>query len=136
MRIVVAGAAGFIGSHFCDRLLAEGHTVAALDNFLTGNPANLKHLGGHPRFHFTGQDITRPFQVEGAVDAVANLASPASPKDYLEHPIETLDVGSLGTRNLLELALRNEAPFPARLPLRNATATRWCIRRWRPIGAM
>ncbi len=111
MRIVVAGAAGFIGSHFCDRLLAEGHTVAALDNFLTGNPANLKHLGGHPRFHFTGQDITRPFQVEGAVDAVANLASPASPRDYLQHPIETLDAGSLGTRNLLELALRNEAKF-------------------------
>ena len=108
---MVAGAAGFIGSHFCDRLLAEGHTVAALDNFLTGNPANLKHLGGHPRFHFIEQDITRPFQVEGAVDAVAHLASPASPKDYLQHPVETLDAGSMGTRNLLELALRNEAKF-------------------------
>ncbi|HTX37638.1 MAG TPA: UDP-glucuronic acid decarboxylase family protein [Bryobacteraceae bacterium] len=111
MRIVVAGAAGFIGSHLCDRLLEEGHTVAALDNFLTGSPANLRHLDGHPRFEFFEQDITRPFAVKGAVEAVANLASPASPKDYLEHPIETLDVGSLGTRNLLELALRNGARF-------------------------
>ncbi len=111
MRIVVAGAAGFIGSHLCDRLLDEGHTVVALDNFLTGSAANLRHLRDNPRFHFTEQDVTRPFQVEGAVDAVANLASAASPKDYLEHPIETLDAGSAGTRNLLELALRNQARF-------------------------
>jgi dTDP-glucose 4,6-dehydratase len=111
LRIVVAGAAGFIGSHFCDRLLAEGHTIAALDNFLTGSAANLRHLRGHPRFHFAEQDVTRPFQVEGPVDAVANLASAASPKDYLKHPIETLDAGSLGTRNLLELALLHSARF-------------------------
>jgi dTDP-glucose 4,6-dehydratase len=111
LRIVVAGAAGFIGSHFCDRLLAEGHTVEALDNFLTGNPANLEHLTGRPHFHFTEIDITRPFEIEGTVDAVANLASPASPKDYLEYPIETLDVGSAGTRNLLELTLRHHARF-------------------------
>ena len=111
MRIVVAGAAGFIGSHLCDRLLDEGHTVAALDNFLTGSAANLKHLEGNPRFRFFEQDITRPFPVDGAVDAVAHLASPASPKDYLEHPIETLEVGSVGTRNLLELALHKGARF-------------------------
>jgi dTDP-glucose 4,6-dehydratase len=111
LRIVVAGAAGFIGSHLCDRLLEEGHTVEALDNFLTGSAANLKHLGGHSHFHFAEQDITRPLQVEGPVDAVANLASAASPKDYLEHPIETLDAGSAGTRNLLELALRHNARF-------------------------
>ena len=111
MRIVVAGAAGFIGSHFCDRLIQEGHAVLGLDNFLTGSAANLKHLDGHPRFCFLEQDITRPFAVEGAVDTVANLASAASPKDYLEHPIETLEAGSAGTRNLLELALRRNARF-------------------------
>jgi dTDP-glucose 4,6-dehydratase len=111
LRIVVSGAAGFIGSHFCDRMLAEGHTVVALDNFLTGSPANLGHLKGDPRLQFVEQDITELFTVEGPVDCVANLASPASPKDYLEHPIETLDVGSVGTRNMLELAREKGARF-------------------------
>ena len=111
MRIVVSGAAGFIGSHMCDRLLAEGHSVVALDNFLTGSPANLAHLRGHPAFSFVAQDITAPFTVEGAVDCVVNMASPASPKDYLEHPIESLDVGSLGTRRMLDLALARNARF-------------------------
>src|SRR5215831_212937 len=111
LRIVVSGAAGFIGSHFCDRLLAEGHTVVALDNLLTGNPANLAHLAGEGRFRFVEQDITKPFTVDGPVDCVANLASPASPKDYLEHPIETLDVGSIGTRNTLEVAAEHKAKF-------------------------
>ena len=111
MRIVIAGAAGFIGSHFCDRLLAEGHTVVAIDNFLTGNPANLEHVADQPGFAFQEWDITRPFTIEGQIDAVANLASPASPKDYLEHPIETLDVGSIGTRNMLELAREKGARF-------------------------
>jgi dTDP-glucose 4,6-dehydratase len=111
LRIVIAGAAGFIGSHLCDRLLAEGHTVIAVDNFLTGSAANLEHLSEHPAFAFEEWDITRPFTFEGPVDAVANLASPASPKDYLEHPIETLDVGSIGTRNMLELARDKGARF-------------------------
>ncbi len=111
MRIVIAGAAGFIGSHLCDRLLAEGHTVVAVDNFLTGNPANLEHVAENSRFAFQEWDITRPFTIEGQIDAVANLASPASPKDYLEHPIETLDVGSIGTRNMLELAREKGARF-------------------------
>ena len=111
MRIVIAGAAGFIGSHLCDRLIADGHSVVALDNLLTGKTENLAHLGGEPRFVFRAQDVTEPFTVEGPVDAVANLASLASPKDYLEHPIETLDVGSLGTRRLLELALAKGARF-------------------------
>lgn len=111
MRIVVSGAAGFIGSHFCDRLLAEGHTVVAFDNFLTGRPRNLLHLTNEPRFQFVQQDITQPWSVDGAVDCVANLASPASPKDYLEYPIETLDVGSLGTRRMLELAREKSARF-------------------------
>jgi dTDP-glucose 4,6-dehydratase len=111
LRIVVSGAAGFIGSHFCDRMLAEGHTVVALDNFLTGSPANLVHLDRNPSFEFREQDITKPFTVTGAVDCVANLASPASPKDYLEHPVETLDVGSVGTRHMLELAREKSARF-------------------------
>ena len=111
MRIVIAGAAGFIGSHLCDRLLAEGHTIVAVDNFLTGNPANLEHVADEPRFAFQQWDITQPFTIEGPIDAVANLASPASPKDYLEHPIETLDVGSIGTRNMLELAREKGARF-------------------------
>src|ERR1051326_3375176 len=100
LRIVVSGAAGFIGSHLCDRLLADGHQVVAVDNLLTGRRDNLDHLTGQPRFEWVEQDITRPFTVDGAVDAVVNLASPASPKDYLEHPIETLEVGSSGTRHM------------------------------------
>lgn len=111
VRIVMAGAAGFIGSHLCDRLIADGHSVIAVDNYLTGSSRNLEHLSREPRFDFMEQDVTRPFQIAGPVDAVLNLASPASPKDYLEHPIETLDVGSLGTRNLLELALQHRAQF-------------------------
>jgi dTDP-glucose 4,6-dehydratase len=107
----VSGAAGFIGSHFCDRVLGEGHTVVALDNFLTGAPANLAHLKDREGFRFVKQDITKPFTVEGPVDCVVNMASPASPKDYLEHPIETLDVGSLGTRQMLELAREKGARF-------------------------
>ncbi len=111
MRIVVSGAAGFIGSHLCDRLLAEGHTVVALDNLLTGSRGNLGHLEREPHFRSVEQDITRPFVIEGPVDCVANLASPASPKDYLKHPIETLEVGSIGTRNMLQLALEKGARF-------------------------
>ncbi|HWB85757.1 MAG TPA: UDP-glucuronic acid decarboxylase family protein [Bryobacteraceae bacterium] len=111
MRIVVAGAAGFIGSHMCERLLADGHSVLALDNFLTGTPRNLVTLETESRFQFIKQDITEPFAVEGAVDCVVNMASPASPKDYLEHPIKTLDVGSIGTRRMLELALEKGARF-------------------------
>jgi dTDP-glucose 4,6-dehydratase len=107
----VSGAAGFIGSHFCDHLLAQGHTVVALDNFLTGDARNLAHLASHSRFQFIEQDIAQPFHVEGAVDCAVNLASPASPKDYLAHPIETLDVGSLGTRHMLSLALEKGARF-------------------------
>jgi dTDP-glucose 4,6-dehydratase len=111
LRIVVSGAAGFIGSHMCDRLLAEGHKVVALDNFLTGSPRNLEHLKSHPHFQFLEQDITKPFEIEGSVESVLNMASPASPKDYLEFPIETLDVGSIGTRNMLELARIKGARF-------------------------
>ena len=108
---MVSGAAGFIGSHLCDRLLAEEHTVVALDNFLTGSPRNLAHLQGRSGFQFIEHDVTTPLPVEGAIDCVLHMASPASPKDYLEHPIETLDVGSAGTRQMLELAHRHDARF-------------------------
>lgn len=88
----------------CDRLLMEDHNVIAVDNLLTGVEENLSHLSQDARFDFVEHDITRPFSIEGSLDVVVNMASPASPKDYLEHPIETLDVGSAGTRNTLELA--------------------------------
>jgi dTDP-glucose 4,6-dehydratase len=111
LRIVISGSAGFLGSHLCDRLLAEGHAVVGLDNLLTGTRANLAHLDGHGLFTFREQDVTQPFDIDGPVECVLHLASPASPKDYLEHPIETLDVGSAGTRNMLELARRHGARF-------------------------
>jgi dTDP-glucose 4,6-dehydratase len=95
----------------CDRLLAEGHIVVGFDNFLTGRARNLAHLANEPRFCFREQDVTEQFTVDGTVDCVLHMASPASPKDYLEHPIETLDVGSLGTRRTLELALGKGARF-------------------------
>jgi dTDP-glucose 4,6-dehydratase len=111
LRLILSGAAGFVGSHLADRLVAEGHTVVGLDNFLTGSPANLAHLEGHPRFRFLEHDVVDPIEIDGTVDGVLHLASPASPKDYLEHPIETLEVGSLGTRSMLELARRFSARF-------------------------
>jgi len=111
LRIVVSGAAGFIGSHFCDLLLAREHAVVALDNFLTGSRYNLRHLAGEPRFRLLEQDITKPFSIDGPVDCVVNMASPASPKDYLEYPIETLEVGSIGTQRMLEVAREKGARF-------------------------
>lgn len=111
MRIVISGAAGFIGSHLCDRLLAEGHEVLGLDNFITGNRRNILHLANEPRFEFREHDINEPCPIEGPVGAVINAASLASPKDYLAHPIETLDVGSLGTRRMLDLAAEKNASF-------------------------
>ena len=111
MKIVISGAAGFIGSHLCDRLLADGHAVLGLDNFITGNRRNLAHITGQPRFEFREHDINEPLPIAGPVDAVINAASLASPKDYLANPIETLDVGSLGTRRMLDLAREKGARF-------------------------
>ena len=111
MRIIVSGAAGFIGSHMCDRLLLEGHTIVGLDNLLTGSPENLAHMSSVPAFKFIEHDVNIPLQIEGPVDCVLHMASAASPKDYLAHPIETLDVGSIGTRNMLELARLHGARF-------------------------
>jgi dTDP-glucose 4,6-dehydratase len=110
-RAVIAGGAGFLGSHLTDRLLAEGFSVLAVDNLVTGELANVQHLNNEPRFDFLNQDITKPFTIAGDVDIVFNLASPASPVDYLELPIETLLVGSAGTHNCLELAKDKNARF-------------------------
>lgn len=107
----MSGAAGFIGSHFCDRLIADGHEVIALDNLITGSSANIAHLMDHPRFEYREWDVTQPFEIDSPVDGSLHLASLASPKDYLDHPIETLESGSMGTRNMLELARKNEARF-------------------------
>src|SRR5579871_3974387 len=107
----MSGAAGFIGSHFCDRLLAEGHSVLGLDNFITGSGRNLEHLLKTPAFTFKEWDVCRSIEIDGPVDGVLHLASLASPKDYYQHPIETLEVGSTGTRNMLELARRHGARF-------------------------
>jgi dTDP-glucose 4,6-dehydratase len=111
VRILVTGAAGFLGSHLCDRLLAEGHAVVAMDNFVTGNPRNIAHLNDDRRFHFAEHNVTKFISVEGELDAVLHFASPASPIDYLELPIQTLKVGSLGTHNALGLALAKGARF-------------------------
>jgi dTDP-glucose 4,6-dehydratase len=107
----MSGAAGFIGSHFCDRLIQEGHSVVGLDNYVTGAARNIQHLEGNPAFEFREWDVCRPLEVESPVDGVLHLASLASPKDYLEHPLETLEVGSAGTRNMLEIARRHQARF-------------------------
>lgn len=109
--VVLSGAAGFVGSHMCDRLISDGYSVIGLDNFLTGHQRNIEHLTGHPQFRFIRHDVTCPIELAGPFDYVLHMASPASPKDYLEHPVETLDVGSLGTRRMLELAESRNAKF-------------------------
>ncbi len=101
---VVTGGAGFLGSHLCDRLIAEGHRVICVDNFVTGRHHNLAHLESHPGFSIVEHDISRSIEIAEAVDYVLHFASPASPIDYLELPIQTLKVGSLGTHNALGLA--------------------------------
>src|SRR6056297_2770750 len=97
-RVVVAGGAGFLGSHLCDALLSRGDSVVCVDNLVTGRRENVAHLAGRDGFEFVEADVCVPFEVDGVVDVVMNLASPASPKDYYALPIETLDVGSIGTR--------------------------------------
>ena len=108
---VVTGGAGFLGSHLTDRLLAEGHRVIAVDNLITGSAKNLKHLEGNPNFHYIQHDISQHIAIEEPVDFVYHLASPASPLDYLEHPIPTLKVGAHGTHNALGLARAKGARF-------------------------
>lgn len=110
MRVLVTGGAGFLGSHLCDALLAEGHSVICLDNFLTGRQANISHLANEPRFEFVNADVSEPFDV-GPVEYVFHFASPASPEEYLRHGAATLKAGSYGTFNALEVALKHRAGF-------------------------
>lgn len=111
LRVLITGGAGFLGSHLCDRFLAEGHHVLAMDNLITGNVRNIAHLAGNPNFQFIRHDITNYIYIKGEVDAVLHFASPASPIDYLKLPIQTLKVGALGTHNALGLALAKGARF-------------------------
>ncbi len=110
-RIVITGGAGFLGSHLCDRFIADGHDVICIDNLLTGNADNIAHLMGHPNFRFICHDVTNFIYVEGSIDYMLHFASPASPMDYLRYPIQTLKVGSLGTHKALGFAKAKGARF-------------------------
>jgi dTDP-glucose 4,6-dehydratase len=110
-RVLITGGAGFIGSHLCERFLADGHDVICMDNFLTGTPDNIAHLFTNAHFTFIQQDVTTYIYVKGPLDAILHFASPASPVDYLELPIQTLKVGSLGTHKALGLAKEKGARF-------------------------
>jgi len=110
-RTVILGAAGFLGSHLCDRFLDRGHEVVGVDSYVTGTPKNLAHLDGHKNFTFVKHDITTYIDLDGEVDFILNFASPASPIDYLEMPIHTLKVGALGTHNGLGFAVKKKARF-------------------------
>jgi dTDP-glucose 4,6-dehydratase len=111
VRAVITGGAGFLGSHLCDKLIAEGWDVLCLDNLITGTESNVSHLMEHARFRIARQDVTRYIDVPGPVDYVLHFASPASPVDYLKLPIQTLKVGALGTHNSLGLALAKKAKY-------------------------
>jgi dTDP-glucose 4,6-dehydratase len=111
VRTVITGGAGFVGSHLCERFLAEGHEVICVDNFITGSAANVEHLHAGGRFRFVHHDISQPLEIDGPIDNVLHFASPASPVDYLRHPIQTLKVGSLGTHNTLGMAKLKNARF-------------------------
>jgi dTDP-glucose 4,6-dehydratase len=111
VRILITGGAGFLGSHLADRLLADGHSVIAMDNLITGNTDNIQHLAGRSDFQFIRHDVSNYIYVEGPLDAVMHFASPASPIDYLKYPIQTLKVGALGTHNALGVAKKKNARF-------------------------
>ncbi|MBI3982218.1 MAG: SDR family oxidoreductase [Gemmatimonadetes bacterium] len=111
MRVLVTGAAGFLGSHLCDRLVSAGHAVVGVDNLVTGRTANVDHFRANPAFTLVHHDVSRYIDVAGALDAVFHFASPASPVDYLKLPIQTLKVGALGTHNALGLAKAKGARF-------------------------
>ena len=111
MRILITGGAGFIGSHLCDYFINQGHAVLCLDNFITGNQSNIRHLIKLPKFSLIRHDISKPLKISGSIHFVLHFASPASPPDYLKHPIQTLKVGALGTHNALGIAKTKQAKF-------------------------
>jgi dTDP-glucose 4,6-dehydratase len=111
VRTLITGGAGFVGSHLCERFLAEGHDVVCVDNFITGTLGNVEHLRANPHFQFIRLDVSHHIDISGAIDNVLHFASPASPVDYLQYPIPTLKVGSLGTHNALGLAKAKGAKF-------------------------
>src|SRR5262249_10158810 len=111
VRTLITGGAGFIGSHLCERFLERGHEVICVDNIITGSLGNVEHLRHHDRFSFIRHDISHPLEIDGSIDHVLHFASPASPVDYLQFPIQTLKVGSLGTHNSLGLAKAKNARF-------------------------
>ena len=111
MRILISGAAGFLGSHLTDLLLSQGHEVIGVDNFITGKPQNIKHLEANPRYRFIRHDVIEPWDIAGPINRIYHMASPASPVGYVKHQVATLKVNSQGTWNLLELALKKDARF-------------------------
>ena len=110
-RALITGGAGFLGSHLCDRLIAEGHEVVCVDNLLTGRSENIAHIKDHERFTFVQHDVTVPLEIYGRLDYVLHLASPARPKDYGMYPIQTLKAGAMGTDSALTLARDKGAVF-------------------------
>lgn len=111
MRAVITGGAGFLGSHLCDAMIAQGWGIVCVDNLITGDRENIQHLEKHSRFQFVRHDVSESLEIQSPIDAVMHFASPASPDDYLKFPLETLKVGSLATFNALELARKNRARF-------------------------
>src|SRR5438477_7658569 len=111
MRILISGAAGFLGSHLTDLLLAQGHEVVGVDNFITGKPDNIAHLRGHPRHTLIKHDVIQPLDIDGPLDRIYHMASPASPVGYVKHQVATMKVNSQGTWNLLELSLKKKSRF-------------------------
>ncbi len=141
MRILITGAAGFLGSHLCDRLIQEGHQVVGLDNFITGRPENLAHLAGNPNFSFIRHDVSNFIFVPGKIDAVLHFASPASPNEkspygYVNLPIQTMKAGALGTHNTLGVALAQQSALPAGLDQRDLRRPAGTPADARPIGGM
>lgn len=134
-RVLITGAAGFLGSHLCDRFIKEGYHVIGMDNLITGDLRNIEHLFKLEQFEFYHHDVSKFIHVPGELRYILHFASPASPIDYLKIPIQTLKVGSLGTHNCLDWQ-KPKRPAYWLLPLPKCTATQWYIRKTKIIGEM